>query len=456
MPNAAEADAHRGHEWVFRLRPVNPDLVPSHASTPALINRAAAVVGDEPVRWAIEVGHALATRITREMPGFAEGAGAFDVLRMGTEATTIQSLLLLAGEAVDQPATNEALDGVSEFVRNNLGLDLVLRGIRLGHAGMSEAFLRASVELVDPDARIEIMRRSSAQLFDFIDGFAAAMGERYLREQVRWSTSEVAAKLEAIDGLLGGSFDRADVERRLGIDLDATHIGFIVWSPVTSSAVDALQLQESALLICRRLRATQRVIVPVGARTVWCWATRSASTSLDELAGLLLPAGVVAGIGAEASGVVGFSRTHHEAKAIHTLLGEATPVQSIVNYREVDLLTLLATDRRRALDFMARELGALAEPTVHARDLRETLVTYLHEQSSPQSTALRLHVARNTVTYRLRRIEAILGYRIAERRMQLQAALLLAERFGTLPEEGDRLGPRSPRKANSGQMSGVI
>jgi DNA-binding PucR family transcriptional regulator len=63
-------------------------------------------------------------------------------------------------------------------------------------------------------------------------------------------------------------------------------------------------------------------------------------------------------------------------------------------------------------------------------DLRATLLAYLEEQNSPHAAAQRLHVSRNTVSYRVKRAEELLGLEWRQRRYELQTALLLARDLG--------------------------
>ena len=55
---------------------------------------------------------------------------------------------------------------------------------------------------------------------------------------------------------------------------------------------------------------------------------------------------------------------------------------------------------------------------------------YLDNERSLSAAAEALHVARNTVAYRVQRAEALRGHEVGVRRMQLQAALALLEEFG--------------------------
>jgi DNA-binding PucR family transcriptional regulator len=70
-------------------------------------------------------------------------------------------------------------------------------------------------------------------------------------------------------------------------------------------------------------------------------------------------------------------------------------------------------------------LGRLLTDNDRTRELRETLRIYLHCERSPQSAAERLHIARNTVTYRVHRAEELLGHPISDP-MELLLALEIA------------------------------
>ena len=91
-------------------------------------------------------------------------------------------------------------------------------------------------------------------------------------------------------------------------------------------------------------------------------------------------------------------------------------------------LRALATaniDQARA--FVARELGALAAADDTTRRLAATVRTYLDENGSRARTAKRLNIHENTVSYRLRQAEEILGRSVDKRTLELRVALTLAD-----------------------------
>jgi DNA-binding PucR family transcriptional regulator len=77
------------------------------------------------------------------------------------------------------------------------------------------------------------------------------------------------------------------------------------------------------------------------------------------------------------------------------------------------------------------ELGPLAGPAAaRHRHLRDTLEAWFAARENVSATATALEIAPRTVSYRLRRTEALLGHPIAARRAELEAALRLERRRG--------------------------
>ena len=75
---------------------------------------------------------------------------------------------------------------------------------------------------------------------------------------------------------------------------------------------------------------------------------------------------------------------------------------------------------------MQRELRGLPLTTISPRRLTATLRTYLDEHSSRSRTAKRLGIHENTVSYRIKQAEEILGRSVDQRTLELRVALALA------------------------------
>ena len=104
--------------------------------------------------------------------------------------------------------------------------------------------------------------------------------------------------------------------------------------------------------------------------------------------------------------------------------------------RQLALERALLADPALLRSAIDAELGPLLTAP-RAAGLVETLETYLGERENVRATARRLGVASRTVTYRLERIERLLGGRLdADRRLRL-ATVLFARRL--LAPEAEQL-----------------
>ena len=121
------------------------------------------------------------------------------------------------------------------------------------------------------------------------------------------------------------------------------------------------------------------------------------------------------------------------------LAGHEAP--SVTHYDDVELVSLMSADLERARAFVAYELDGLARSDRTSARLRETILVLLQEGMSNVRAAQRLNVHSNTVAYRTARAQELLGRRLVDRRLQVAAALTLAETLGDVvldSEGGDR------------------
>ena len=140
-----------------------------------------------------------------------------------------------------------------------------------------------------------------------------------------------------------------------------------------------------------------------------------------------------------AAGIDGFRQTHHEADRAAALVRSAsTEHPTLTWYADIELAVMLAQDVALARAFVARELGPLAAPTPGAAELRETVAAYLASERSLAKAAEILHVARNTVAYRVKKVESTTGRDLRQRRLELETALRLATTLGPVVLDADQ------------------
>jgi hypothetical protein len=429
-PSAQDSVMH----WLRKVAPDRTRSVPASASSPATVAHAVELLGRDPVDWAVQVGDGMARHIIDEIPELGGGEGPFQSLRMGTESATIRALVRLTGAASHLPAiTDEALQGDREFVRRGVALDRVLRGVRLGHAGMARAFLAACNVLLSEERRSDAMRVVSEQLFAYIDEFSGSMAAEYLNERDRWVTSAAAAREEVVRSVLDGtSGDSGPASAALNYDLSRQHVAALLWFQPARVRADTAELQRVAVDVLRHWGCSQHLIVPIGRGRLWAWGSRLELPPRTTI-GSYVPErdDVRMAHGLPAGGVEGFRRSHREAEAAERMTRlHMASTDWATSYGDVELPALLTADLPAARTFIRRELGPLAKPGANMSDLRATLLAYLEEQNSPHAAAQRLHVSRNTVSYRVKRAEELLGLEWRQRRYELQTALLLARDLG--------------------------
>ena len=148
--------------------------------------------------------------------------------------------------------------------------------------------------------------------------------------------------------------------------------------------------------------------------------------------------GVRAAIGTIHEGVAGMADSHDEALVARRVAElRAVRAGTVVGYRAADLTALLTADPVEAVRFAAAELGELLADTDVAARLRATVRVYLEENLSQVRAARRLGIHQNTVVYRVKRVEELLGHAVDERRLQLEVALRLSEMIDGLRAAAD-------------------
>jgi DNA-binding PucR family transcriptional regulator len=101
----------------------------------------------------------------------------------------------------------------------------------------------------------------------------------------------------------------------------------------------------------------------------------------------------------------------------------------------------LTADPLEAVRFAEDELGELLDTSDAAARVRGTLRVYLEENLSPARAARRLGIHQNTVVYRVKQAEEMLGCAIDERRLRLEVALRLSDVIDGLRAAADGRRP---------------
>ena len=152
----------------------------------------------------------------------------------------------------------------------------------------------------------------------------------------------------------------------------------------------------------------------------------------QDVADLDIASGVWVALGQVESGVDGFRLTHRQARQAQSVALAASPADRarVTDSAEIGPIALMCADvglvRARVLEV----LGNLAIDDASHRRLRDTLWEFLSARGSYTAVAEHSAMHRNTVRYRVRRAEEILGHGVDDGRLDLEVALLACRRLG--------------------------
>jgi purine catabolism regulator len=240
----------------------------------------------------------------------------------------------------------------------------------------------------------------------------------------------VTALLDGSYGSESGAVERA---RRLGLDLDHQYAVLVIRARNSNTAaVDTVAIAARRCL----LRSGAPALVAVHDGAVCAVASTgengddgrlAADTARAECAAALRDE-VIVGLGRVRRGSAGVRQSHREAEQALRISARLQAPRWVAAFADLGLHRLLVamTQHAELDDFYRQTAGALIDYDARTGSgLMETLDAFFHCHGSPTDTAQRLHLHRNTVLYRLRRIEEIGGLRLDDPATRLNLHLCL-------------------------------
>ncbi|MEV6324393.1 helix-turn-helix domain-containing protein [Nocardia sp. NPDC051787] len=364
-------------------------------------------------------------------------------LAASTRAHARIVLSRLTSDAFEFSLPEEAHAFARSVARRGFALRLLLR---VYHVGM-EAVLDYMTEVVEQrQAPPEIERVVLLRLFEratkWMGTSVELLTETYMEEREQVLRAALNRRAETVRAVLEG--DDVDVEQasvRLGYRLSQQHLAFLLWTdePGGGDGEATGMLDRVAARLAAAIGSGRVLTVPSGASAMWAWAglddperaaELAAPGEVERLVSGQVEAPVRVALGVPAGGIAGFRQSHHEAVAARNVAERAPMDGRVTGYRAVEIAYLAGADDAAMRGLVQRELGALAARDANAARLRETLHAYLRSHRSPETTAKLLGVHKNTVRYRMQRIEHLLGFTIEERRLPLEIALACVAIYG--------------------------
>lgn len=308
--------------------------------------------------------------------------------------------------------------------RFEVSLDTVLRRYFAGYTLFCDFVAEAARPVHESHLR-EILR-SQAQLFDRL---LAEVTEEYRREPPRLLSSPEERRAEQVEKLLAGELADA-VE--LGYELGGWHV-----AAVAPDGPSAQALREVAPLLDRRVLEVRQQ-----EGQSWIWLGGQRPLDMAELLDLLSRRGsgqVPLALGEPGQGMTGWRLSHRQARAVSSIGSRGS--QGMTRYADVALLASMLRDELLITSLHQLFITPLkAERDSGGRALKETLQAYFEAGRNVSSAASALRVTRQTVTNRLRAVEAALGRSLLQCGLELEAALLLESK----QEDAETPPPAAP------------
>ncbi len=320
------------------------------------------------------------------------------------------------------------------------------------HSKVQQRLLRELQAHGRPEMDGAALEQLHGWISGILDAYVSEMVAGFEQERLNWEGGSPARRRELIEALVAGEPLPADAEQRLGMRLGGHHAAIAI---ETADAVPdddrAGRMRALGPRVSARLGAAGGFVQAMDTGVLLCWTFSSAPPDdivaqageavreLEQRERMILCAGPV-GRGPE--GLRAAMRGALEVRDVvrHPAFrsDEGSRRVELLRHDEIAVVGLLLQDPRRLRGFVHETLGALAADSARSADVRATLLRYLLAGGSRKAAAEALHIAPNTVAYRVQKAERLLG-RPAQQDplptlLALQAAQILP---GLLPEAVD-------------------
>jgi hypothetical protein len=252
--------------------------------------------------------------------------------------------------------------------------------------------------------------------------------ENALRRTGRQIRQQVVRDLLASDA----EFVPGDLLRLLGYDLGLIHVA-IEFPGRPEDETERLVPE-----LCSKTDAAHALCISVSAAGTIVWLGRAKSwggAQIANLAELISAWGIGASLTTPHQGRTGFRASYDEIQEMRALREFTGDANGVYSFADVQLETILVKDPNAARRFLAAELGPLSENAPTMAELRETILASFHF-GTHTATAAHLFLHEHTVRNRLRKAEGLLGRRLSERPVELQAALRLRRMMSAAEDSG--------------------
>ncbi|MFB7718970.1 helix-turn-helix domain-containing protein [Nocardia sp. NPDC056100] len=341
-------------------------------------------------------------------------------------------MLTLAIGLDDITVPPAAAEYARRFAQHDLSLAALLRAYRLGENMFVQWTMTLLAEMHPPtEVALATAARIASLVNSYIDQVIEGLIDIYEGERRRWDARTDAARAAQVRAVLDAEdLDLASAEDMLSTSLRGWHQFIMLWTPPSTPDPGAELRTGVALLAAATGKAP--MTVEIDDHTRWVWITSTGRPSLDTARldrELRAHPNLSMTVGDPATGLDGFRRTFRDALCARSV-AVTKRGNGLTVYSEVSLSGLLADDVTEVQEWAGRVLGDLMRDDETSARLRETVRVFLDTRGSYTDAAARLHVHKNTVHYRVRKVEELLGHPLTEHRLDIEVALTACAQLG--------------------------
>ncbi|MBT2235668.1 CdaR family transcriptional regulator [Nonomuraea sp. NEAU-A123] len=388
-----------------------------------------------------EVSRDIAENIVAEIPELRGDPSVIKILQASI-AENVATLLHIFEN--DIPLDNiEGPAAASEYARRlaqrGIPLSAMSRAYRIGHWRFLQWCLDELNRQGTGDELSTATNRRMLQVsFGYIDRVTEHVIVVYQQERDHWLLSQTATRAARVRDILGEEDVDLDwAEQALGYRLRQNHLGLVAWLPtLTGGGAGLARLDRITNEIARKLGCPARpLFVPRDAVLSWVWLPfgSHSDVSWEQLSDVVERSdpSVHVCAGGVGYGIEGFRSTHRQALRTQELAAVASAAPQFTDFSTVAPIALMATNVDDMRAWVWSILGPLAIDDESSARLRETAQIFLDTGCSYTATASAQILHKNTVQYRIRKAEEIIGHPVQQGHADLEVALRAVQYLGS-------------------------
>ncbi|MGO2110930.1 MAG: PucR family transcriptional regulator [Pseudoclavibacter sp.] len=424
-------------KWLEKLRPTGAPwdlegLLAASASSPRLLVEGIDLLGMQPVAWIVEMSARINVAVDERERSRGYPTSHTGRSRPATERAFFMLLMSIRGGGASYLADglpDELRAIVRADVRHGIPLEVLMNRVWSVHSVAKETLTETVRAEVTVDELVEVLAAINESAFDFANVFVRLVASTYEEEQRAWRRRRSDEQREIIERVIAGGEPPDACDATLSANWSGVHLCGVAWLDVSAHGEHIeRELADYGAQAAGTLDVTNVFAHESQGLTHFWWNAPPGSPRPDprSLEQLERPNGVRIAIGSVGRGVDGLRESYVAALQAATLRHWPSPY-GFVLADDIAHLTMLLADRDAALAYVRRELGALAGAEMRLAEIRETVRLYLSGGNSRIAVAKTLHLAPNTIAYRVGQASELLGRPVGERPTQVLLALQLVD-----------------------------